>query len=306
MTSLNAHRGGEDLAWHYTSLSTLQSVLKNKELWAGEVEFQNDPSENDTARSVLEQAAESVKDDPLLGGFARNAITMIEHMFGSAQWTWNADKLLRAARFVLCCSLDGDNLYAWRTYASKDAIGCAIGIDRSVQWTVKNGTGTVSRWLPVFYDQDALRAQTVKTLRRLREAARNDTATEVIEDLDVLWSELLMRAKHPSYRDEKELRLMVLDGVTRNSVDFMTGHSGPRPFVRLGVASKDALLPISEIRLAPDAPEGASNSVAWLLAINGYPIDGELEWDAEQHRGPWLVEGSAVTVTRSVHPYRLA
>jgi hypothetical protein len=83
---------------------------------------------------------------------------------------------------------------------------------------------------------------------------------------------ILSAAKLPSYADEKESRIAVINPPS-SAIMFGAGKAGPRPRVALttiapspgGPTENDDALPIREIRLGPASPRGAEHHFAGYL-----------------------------------------
>lgn len=301
-----------DLVWHYTSLGTLISILKDRSLRATEVRFQNDPREALTARDALASLVKRAGSPS--SDFARQALEIFDGMWARSPWDVNDEWLLKSSRFVLCASTDGDNFTNWRTYGSVGAVGCAIGLDRhQFLGVISETTSSAEAWENVVYSEDDLYRE---FLADFQDFARDWEANEhpyfevprtglLMSWLDRLWPALRSRAKHPSYVEEREARVTVL-APAREVIEFADGRFGPRPFIRLGSTPQrltdptgHELLPIRALRLSPDAPEAAFDSARWLLSMNGYRIDGKL---VEPHYH--LDKSERVPVLKSQHTYR--
>lgn len=98
---------------------------------------------------------------------------------------------------------------------------------------------------------------------------------------------------------------------------FRDGCLGPRPDVLLGSTDKwghgsdgKGLLPIRSVRLGSDASADAEKSLKWLLAVNGYPVDGDwehIEWENEDGAlgfDEHFNEATAIQIRYSRHAYR--
>lgn len=313
------------LVWHYTSLSALIPILQNNSLIATEVAFQNDPYEEYSALNAMSSLLDRAGEASGVERFSSQALATFEVLQERSAYDANADRLLAASRFIVCASVNGDSLYAWRTYGSVGSIGCAIGLDRSKPLGVINSPNTVeaTSWQNVIYSEKELDAtllpQFVDLATRWKAATEDehvDSAQLLLTGLDTLWSEVRACAKHASYRDEEEARVTIITP-KKQSVGFRDGKFGPRPHVLLGAADNwgepstgTAPLPIRSIRLGPDAPDAAIQSVQWLLATNGYVIDAEYELDEYvddfgylQQSGSWN-SAQVVDIERSIHAYR--
>lgn len=125
--------GDSNLVWHYTNLSTLINILDSHTLYATEVSFLNDIRETSAADELFEGALARLIENGKRNAqsFAASLKTLLNFELEMLE-IYQQFEELEFSRFVLCASDLSDNLYAWRTYASKGDVPCAIGLDRSV------------------------------------------------------------------------------------------------------------------------------------------------------------------------------
>ncbi|WP_202564032.1 DUF2971 domain-containing protein [Agreia sp. COWG] len=313
----------DDLVWHYTTLETLELILRSQTLLATEASFQNDPNEASYARDLIAEGLERAENRHR--GIGRQLKSIAANSESPYSVGLNLERLLSGSRFLLCASSDGDSMYCWRTYGAVGSIGCAIGLDPAVFLGVRGSGGEVpAAWQSVTYSKDKLEDLIDD---RIDEIAKNYLATEsighgpnlgeLIVGYDDIQSLVFSLAKSPSYENEKESRITVTRPPAE-ALSFGAGPFGPRPRVALrtltpqtgGPTENGEALPIQEIRLGPAAPRGAELSLRWVLATHGYSLDGLEEYEEyENERGEVipnrrLNRDRAVRVSRSQHAYR--
>jgi hypothetical protein len=331
------------LVWHYTTLESLQIILKTGTLLATEVSYQNDPREPDTANEAVRESLRELGTDPTYKAFSREALRWhLEWHDHNGFIRGGVGGLIGNSRFIFCASTDPDNLYAWRTYAAGSRTGCAIGIDPeaplgTIGDTADDGSVGFRPWSEVIYEPHRLRQFSVEKLRAVAdlwnremrrlhewiEAQHSGEAPERLEadtspafrylltDFAEAVADITAVAKHASFRDERETRVTLSDAAF--AVVFSPGIDGPRPRVRLASSERwgqvmerpAGRLPIRAIVLAPNAKREARKTTEWLLYANNYPLDPE---DSIDESGPVPVlrfdPKTAVGIFRSAHPYR--
>lgn len=326
-----AKRDSGSLVWHYTTLDTLALILKSGHLLATEVSFLNDIRETRTADEVFGEALDGL-DNGDNAEFIHGVATMLQDIDSGQADDGGADaELLASARFVLCASLEGDSLYAWRTYSN--AGGCAIGLDPRSPLSVVTSEGepapAVNPWSPVIYERAELLAEAYDELKLLAadwhfEQSKADDDGFVSGGFDLFThraprvrSALRARAKDPAFREENEVRMTVEPWKT-SSIITTSSSMGPRPHLRLAAANtwhkgvaesaEPALLPIRAIRLGPGAPEAADKGLRWLLRAHGYPLDPDpiTQFDGDPQGDGRLDPdwSKTVIIDRSRRPYR--
>lgn len=333
----------KELAWHYTTLDSLQLILESGNLLATEVSYQNDPLEPKTGQEVVAKALAFLRSDEEFGSFATRAHAWLDQYNSANGFIFGSTgELIEPSRFIFCASTDGDNLYAWRTYAANSRNGCAIGLDVGAPLGVirpgKDEPAVESgRWRRVIYQEDELLKFAIDQLReagRMWNKDKDEDERYAAEQLaagaephEVEWErfsfyvlihhlpqaidEITAVAKHSSYRDEQEIRVTMSNA--SSGVMFTPGANGPRPRVRLASAntwgerldSATKLLPIRAVMLAPNASTEAETTIRWLLYAYGYPLD-PVEVIDESGPTPLMYQepSSEVAIGRSRHPFR--
>lgn len=324
-----------NLIWHYTTLNALADILASNSLLATEVGFQNDLTERETADKAITKALAVLGAEQELGRFVEHARQLLAHMEGGELHRHGYELgVVEASRFVLCGSMEPDSLYIWRTYALGSTVGCAIGLDGTVPlgvssrqvdgnqtWPRMRKRPSVGEWMVVDYDFSRVVDIAAIQLRELGHAflvaeqegdeADSPTTAVLIDGLSRIRSGIRSFAKNEGFADEREVRVTVEDVSPGQHVVFTPGLSGPRPHIRL-VTGKEwgelivpsasgrtaALLPILAVRLAPNAPRTAGESVKWLLASHGYRTESQYTEDAKE---TW---DNSVLVLDSRHPFR--
>jgi hypothetical protein len=312
-----------NLVWHYTTLETLEKILSTQTLLATEANFQNDPNEVSYAQGILHAAiARAVEKHQSAGRSLKN---LASHFANPGKSIVNLDRLLESSRFLLCGSDDGDSMYCWRTYGAVGSVGCAIGLDPVVPLGVKGMRGEQrTTWEPVSYSASNLEDKVDRQIDTIvheyeqsgSEADGRDFG-ELISGYASIETLILSVAKSPSYADEKESRITVMNPPSA-AIGFGAGRSGPRPRVALttlapspgGPSEDENALPIREIRLGPTSPRGAERSLRWILAAHGYSLDGVHEFSGyDDERGSpirhvWLNEDRIVRISLSEHAFQ--
>jgi hypothetical protein len=274
---LNVHRvpritaGEGGLVYHYTNSDGLLGILKTNRFWATDAAFLNDPTEGshalDLARDFLsKRIASSAVEQKLIEG-------TIEGLRKST-----------TDLFVVSFCRDGDLLSQWLGYGSFGA-GYALGFDLARLAP----PGQVGWLIEVIYDDDHLQSVVSDVFNIYVESLHKENGLH-LDDL-IEWCPQALRFmaqgyKHPSYRAEKEIRLLFrrsshADGREKHRMSYEVPISyrarGPDvlPFldVPLDFADRldpDARLPLREIIAGPGVPyERNARALSGLLASVG-------------------------------------
>jgi hypothetical protein len=242
-----------ELLWHYTNAAGLIGILdpEHNEIWASNIDFMNDATENNRLREILAERVRSKQtSESRISSVAPDAGKLVRDLFGDSRQL-----------FVTCFSECRDSLSQWRAYG-----GFAIGFDKEAlsqfhnDPPIKLGKGEQRRYFgPVHYYSETDDEDLIDCL-----------AQGIIDNVDShdFWNELKWltpRFKDRSFSEEKEWRLICTGNVDRIGVQFRAGFSALIPYIP--VKLQDISYPIQEIIVGP-GPSSALNEKALNLLID--------------------------------------
>jgi hypothetical protein len=268
--------------YHYTTADGIVGIVEAQTIWATDARYLNDTSELSYANDVVQDVAREL----LERGVGDVAATFLEA--ASLRLLDSLTTMLDV--FVACFCEDGDLLSQWRGYASTNG-GYALGFDPGV---MRHKTGLALR--RVAYDKADQRALVRQPLQFFvdwlsqpeEDAAVNEfrVQTALTEVLYVL-SDCLFCFKHPSFREEREWRL-VRTTLRDESAEpwplrWRSSPSGLIPYVELRPNGESpgvsGLLPITEAVVGPHAhPELAKH--AFRRLVMGHGLDPAIRGSA--------------------------
>jgi hypothetical protein len=192
-----------EYVFHYGSMAGLLGVLQSKAIWASDVSSLNDKSEIVHANEVLEQAlgnrffSMGIKDNVWFHGIALQVRSI----------------KARIGRCVASFCEDNDQLSLWRPYAS-DGMGASIGFQSSAMSKVVAEQGFELK--KVVYDRETQYAICIAYVDDLFGRFGIDSKIaglpdDVIDDMRNFINTVGILFKHPSFRDEREWRLVSAD-----------------------------------------------------------------------------------------------
>jgi len=187
-----------EVLYHYCSAATFQAIATSGSIRFTDINMLNDASEFGWAYSVFEEAATRLitrRDLP-------EAVPTIDKAFIDRIDEIVSPIQLIAHPFLACFSLEPDLLGQWRAYAD-DGRGFALGFRAQALREQLPAT-----FLRVLYDRELQVREMMIALgsifMRHRDAAEAQRV-EFFEDC-VLLATYMTAFKHPSFRDEKEVR----------------------------------------------------------------------------------------------------
>lgn len=280
----------EPALYHYTSAAGLIGIIKNRELWATESNYLNDPSEVSFASRALDSLLRSRIDRGATGNEltrARDAIALLERAYVDPN---SFDQYREDRAFITSFSRFDHSLTLWRMYGGRN--GFSVGFDqkRLLEWVGHE---------PPTSDREGLSCEEIERLDALDvnyhlEARIVDVSYGVgevesildeamglpFEDGNAFGREGQLRTilkrlpsvKHDAFADEREARLVVQE----------LGHHAVDPGIRVSaagalVAYRRVVFPFEAVRSITMAP-GANvsrtrHAIHSLLTVGG--------------RGPW-------------------
>lgn len=288
---MDPNSGNDPTLFHYTSAHGLIGIIKNRELWATESNYLNDPSEVSFAGTALvsllnariELGVSEVERDA-----AKAAIVLLEQSYLDPN---TPDQYREDRVFITSFSRSDQSLTLWRAYGGRN--GFSVGFDE----------GRLGEWIgqgdPTSADRDGLMAEEIERLdaldanfhldARVQDVTYGASQVEPVFD-DVMRMALehlsphlqeprlreilkqLTEIKHEAFEDEREARLVLQ----------AQGHHAADPSIRVAangalVAYRKLVFPFEAVRSITIAP-GANvsqtrHAIGSLLTRGG--------------RGPW-------------------
>lgn len=188
--------------FHYTTISTLLTILKNKQLRFSNRLYLNDYSEGQYALDICTQNIDDIWPESCRydkGRFTKELSTVSEQL---------RHKLF--AIYQLSLSTDGDNLSMWNYYAKGNGANIRFSLPKLVEYFASQFSPE-AQWPvgylhgPTIYDRD-------KQIEILRKILRDFSEPDPQEDewyLFTSWAILYVGTffKHPGFRNECEYRI---------------------------------------------------------------------------------------------------
>ena len=279
--------------WHYTDSVGAQGIVGSGQLWASSILSLNDSEEYRYGARLLHDLVQKVSTSRAVPALQKGFIEKVALLVMES---------MPYRRFFVCCaSEDPDSLSQWRAYGG--GVGYAVGLDvtddgaldildetapkrRPSRSTMHGMDGTFLSWAKVLYEraeQEGLLLKGLSTLANVpdelvdRRSMRVEYAAGFLSSLTIL-------CKHPSFRDEKEVRMIASVPEGHPSIKFRPGRFGVTPYVRIvqpppGVEStgpmfwrgvaRQGRLPVSAVNVGPSPhADSAADGMRQLLVAN--------------------------------------
>jgi len=263
--------------WYYTSGATFARILKSNSVWSTQISCLNDHSEfRYSVRLLREEFKNSLTStDEECSWLAKYLYETMENDGADASFF-----------FVFCMSLVRDDLSQWRGYGGGEG-GVSIGFRPMglvttevtkqgyvlpVQYEVAEHEKiiqNVANWTNIFFKEG---------LKRRPGADRKQWATSFLE----MWREQIVYLapilKHPSFKDEKEWRLIyALHPNDIAKIEILQRSALISRHLPISFGSK---LPIREVVVGPCRhPSVSLISVGTYLSAQGYSVNEAEEND---------------------------
>lgn len=280
--------------YHYCSTPTLLSIIEEGKLRFSDVNMMNDPLEWRYAYELFERGASALLRmavaNPALEGLTTDFFDQID--------TYISPKQLRAHPVITCFSKQADVLSQWRGYAD-GARGWSIGFDATA---ISQMPVTL---LDVLYDADQQVVEVRNYLAAMFLTWRENDGVfgrDFSSDA-ILLASYLLAYKHPSFREEQEIRALhelrvdvaedgcqLIDegGVVRGAdvqgqpVRFRAADGGIVAYVDIPLERNDEGRSIRELWFGPANSNGPGNV---LYPLTQYGHRGvKFHWSASAFR----------------------
>jgi hypothetical protein len=267
--------------YHYTALEALRGIVEDRSLWASSPLYLNDRKELAHARDLM-AAQVAARLDAAAGdaSFLRELATWLDEA-----------PYLDPLVFTCSFSDDGNLLSQWRAYGQPGR-GISLGFDTAPLCPLAEAQGF--RLLPCIYDPDAQQALIAQALDALCDAAARDDSPQpparrhagLLARHSERMLELSAVLKHPSFREEREWRLVcTLPTDPRDrSVEYRVGDGALVPFRRVRLV-RDEREPLTIARVVigptPILAQARASRAAYLaregvrvgeLQVSGVPL----------------------------------
>jgi hypothetical protein len=262
--------------WHYTDGSSLIEIIKSGKLWSTQMSCLNDMAEINYGSRMLGDALRailpSIAGKPVLEKFANYYLSLLSNERS------DSEEQALSPHYVACFSMVPDSLSQWRAYCGGEngfAIGfsapnirmqhllCAVSYDKLKQAVAA----------------DAVAQATLSFFREGLESRPSvspmDWGNSFLPVWDASITYLATVGKHPSFKEEKEVRIVTLGPADSVDLEFRQKTSIVSRHYPLALSKETrngrAILPIKEVIVGPSRYKGVSQaSVRALLQKHGY------------------------------------
>lgn len=185
--------------YHYCSTPSFLSILESGALRFSDANMMNDSEEGRYGYALFERAANDLlklaEEEPSLEGLTPDFFDHVD--------AWLSPKQLHSHPVIACFSKEPDVLSQWRAYA-QDGQGWAIGLDGAA---IDNMPVTL---LDVLYDPDQQLEEVRNSLAGMYFLWREQGGEfdDTVGSSARLLSSLMLAYKHPSFREEQEVRAL--------------------------------------------------------------------------------------------------
>lgn len=251
--------------YHYTKSDAFLSILKNKELWASHILFQNDKKE---ATYALDLLSESLNKN--VSAFTMNNID-IQNLLS------NIKPYIGQQIFTISFSEKCDDLNQWRSYGNSNPSYCLVFSPyKLAQHICKNDSDECYfsdvKFNKCIYNPETQREIINKLINNVLKELEELQITEKNIEEKLLQDFLTVSAffKHPSFEEEQEWRL-VFQSVKTHSVNIRTTKSGFIPYIKIPI-SEDY---IKDIIISPcTESEYMLNSTLYVCSCFDINVEG--------------------------------
>lgn len=214
-------RNNSDIVWHYTSSDVFSQIVEGKTtLYATHYKFLNDSKECEYGRKRVESLIESVSKKYKTTDSLKQRIETLRSL------DINIDDV-----YTFCLSKEADKLSLWRSYTPHG--GYCIGFSKKEMAKVITNESTKNMFVscPFFtkFPNDTNRSYDILIYSCLydEEVIHQNIIKSLLKEEDTIKTKCLQiiyaLAKHPSFKDESEFRIVLVGKNLRNQIEIIGG-----------------------------------------------------------------------------------
>lgn len=276
---LAEHCNAGNVVYHYTTLQGFHGIVKDGAIWASDARVLNDRLE---VKYALEQMRSYIA-NANGKNIAQQALNAVFR--GESFW-----------QFVSCFSLARDQLSQWRAYTSN--VGVAIGFDREHLVRAVEGLkghARLCRYLaPSAFSELRPELDEIASALQTPKALNSSGALidmDLQEKLTRQATKLATSIKHPSFSEERELRLIVSHHDCHDKVEYRASTNTLIPYTKIDIDIR---------RLGTQRPQFSNHLGMMEIVVWPSDVDNQV-LDAIR-----MVFGEAghPLIVRSASPYR--
>lgn len=280
----------DDLLWHYTDTQGLAGIICNRTIRLSHPSFLNDPSELQHANLVYKKMLNTFAS--CQGALAQEFVRNYRAYEKNEKYPLKGDLNVP---FVTSFCEGQDHLDLWRQYGD-DGRGFSLG------FRLKELKEVVVKQIPratyvyayrVLYDRDEQNDLTTEILNFFFSEFQNLLKTKKDNDAAILEIYALLHIvldfftpffKHPSYKHEQEIRL-VLHPINLRKTKFLARRGYFKPYIDLEIGDdSDEAFPLHTVVIGPAAP------LIWperslRMFLNNQGLNIQIERSAIPYRG---------------------
>lgn len=269
--------------WHYTSAEAALNILRTGAIWATSIRMLNDSGEFDYGREFLEDRWKEIR-----GTWEGKDATLIEGLV-----TEVANGLDDREFFTFSASSTGDSLSQFRAYGpyalriDEEDAGFQARISnrpihpKSLETPDKDEIRSFPEWKLVVYDREIATRLADKFFELVQDigpklrhaeygmrqfpAGHEETYSELNFTLKFMYVTLASYLKHPSFKEEREVRLLIDIPFGSDAVNIRTGRYGMTPYAEIELewpAAKGEIVPlVAAVNIGPNVED--MHSALW-------------------------------------------
>jgi len=263
--------------YHYTSLSSLQGIIENKEFWITHSSFMNDSGESIYFWSIVREVLDEIlknehRQARIFSDFVNYMIKTIHYIELNPSYSNN---------YILSFSGSSDSLSMWNYYGKNDGYCMALNPMGFLSDWINDASLGSKLFFKVVYDQNIQKQMLSSEFIKIVDLYISNITTWSQGDIPVLCNKLLGRwliysafFKHPSFRNEEEYRVAFLS--YPGEIYYRAYQGIMAPYAKVKIAKDDQNFPLDSITIGPmirhDQAEKGLDGWLRKQGINGYSL----------------------------------
>ena len=255
-----------DIFYHYTTREAFLNIIQNKKIWATDILYLNDSEEINYTFKLFQSILQKYLKD-----YSNKNSKEFNYLKDCCK-TYDVlnDIYQEWSNFVVSFSTKKDLLSQWRGYSNEKG-GICIGFNGEYLHALAENHGYkigICNYdeLQQEIELNAIIDESISKIKKIENLDENIIDEEVISLYEALL-DLAPKFKHPSFKEEKECRIIIdRENVKKSLVKYRSSTSMLIPFYEIDLRPNNIIIKIDEVIVGPTPhPELSYASVEKFL-----------------------------------------
>ncbi|WCL50690.1 DUF2971 domain-containing protein [Leptospira sp. GIMC2001] len=253
--------------YHYTSIDGLMGIIQNKAIYSTDARFLNDISEQNYAKNLILEECN----------------LFLERVEKSNQFFW--ESVLKGLNkqdipiiYITSFTSESDLLSMWRGYGSNTS-SVALEFGKTFLGLITNSYSSLVNVIYLESEQRSFIQWNIESIIKyyvINKEATDQNIESTVKTAIQYISMLFPVLKHPAFKEEKEIRLIIPEVNVKKheiKVEFKSNKDSICQFIKTNLSNPDIVFPIEGIIIGPTSDfENLKKSILEFTSKNNVDI----------------------------------